>query len=427
MEYKITKNDTDILRKIAKRKMEIANNPVNLKRKELWKALHDLKPKRPMVLAEHGGIRDKKKPFEPVIECDEKWAQNVETQLKEEIWRFEFLRDDYCIEPYFSINWILNVSNYGVEPITHQVDADYMTSRRWDAPITDIKRDFHKLHPRTYSVDREETMTYKKILEDVFEEIMPVTIRRPLWWTMGTTITAINLIGLENLMLFMYDDPEGLHQLMRFLNDDHIAFVKWLKKEGLLSLNNKNEYVGSGSIGYVSALPSSNYKKDNPVSTKDMWVLLESQETVGVGSTLFEEFVFRYQEEIAKEFGLVYYGCCEPVHTRWNVISKLNNLRAVSIAPLCNQEIMADKMRNKYVFSRKPNPTLISTEKFNEELIINDIKDTFKLAEKYGLCLELIMKDVHTLSNQPERLAKWIKMAKDVIGAAEYSFPAESK
>ncbi len=416
MEYKITKKDMNVLRRLAKRKIEIAKDPINLKRKDLWKALHDLTPKRPMVLAEHFDVRDKKKPFEPVIECEEKWAQNVETHLKEEIWIFEALKDDHCIEPYFSIRWLLSVSNYGVEPKIHSVEADYMTSRSWDAPITDIKKDFNKLHPRTYSVDKEGTMAYKKVLEEIFEGIMPVKIRTPLWWTMGTTITAIDLIGLENLMVFMYDDPEGLHQLMRFLNDDYIAFVKWLEKEGCLSLNNKNEYVGSGSIGYVSDLPSPDYKEDNPVSAKDMWTLIESQETVGVSPDLFEKFVFGYQEEIAKNFGLVYYGCCEPVHTRWEVISKLKNLRSVSIAPLCNQEIMADKMRNRYVFSRKPNPTLISTEKFNEELIKNDIKNTFKLAEKYGICLELIMKDVHTLSNQPERLARWVKMAKDIIG-----------
>jgi hypothetical protein len=420
MEYKILKHDMDVLRKLAKRKMEIANDPVNLERKDLWKSLHNLNPKRPMVLAEHGGVQDKKKPFDIIFECEEKWAQDVERRLKEEIWIFETLKDDHCVEPYFNINWFFNISGYGVESVVHHINAEFMTSVKYDSPIKDIKKDFHRLHPRTYSVDEEGTLEYKKTLENVFENIMPIRIRGAFWWTMGLTIVAVtSLIGLENLMLFMYDDPEGLQMLMEFLKEDHIAFAKWLEKNGYFSLNNENDYIGSGSIGYVSDLPSPTYKKNSPVSTKDIWVLLESQETVGVSPNLFDNFVFKYQKDIAKEFGLVYYGCCEPVHTRWDVISRLKNLRAVSIAPLCNQEIMAEKMRNKYVFSRKPNPTLISTEKFNEELIDKDIKYTLGLVEKYNICLEMIMKDVHTLSNQPERLARWVKMAKDLIGAKE--------
>ena len=33
-----------------------------------------------------------------------------------------------------------------------------------------------------------------------------------------------DLVGLEGLMLLMYDDPDGLHRLMAFLRDDHLAF-----------------------------------------------------------------------------------------------------------------------------------------------------------------------------------------------------------
>ena len=56
-------------------------------------------------------------------------------------------------------------------------------------------------------------------------------------------------------MLSMYDNPDGLHRLMRFLCDDHLAFARWLEREGLLSLNNANDYIGSGSMGYSNALP----------------------------------------------------------------------------------------------------------------------------------------------------------------------------
>jgi hypothetical protein len=222
----------------------------------------------------------------------------------------------------------------------------------------------------------------------------------------------------------MYDDPAGLHRLMKFLRDDHLAFASWLEREGLLSLNNENDYIGSGSIGYTRELPKTGtglvFQKKKPAPSpflgmKDMWVLLESQETVGVGPKQFEEFKFPYQRDIAEKFGLVYYGCCEPVHTRWEVVRKMPNLRAVSIAPLCNQEVMAEKMGGDYIYSRKPNPTLISTEHFNEELIRKDLRVTLDVVKKHGCPLEIIMKDVHTLCNEPHRLARWVQLTRDAI------------
>jgi hypothetical protein len=63
---------------------------------------------------------------------------------------------------------------------------------------------------------------------------------------------------------------------------------------------------------------------------------------------------------------------------------------------------MAEALGSNFVFSRKTNPTLISTEQFNEEAIRDDIRKTLSAARSCRL--EIIMKDVHTLNNDPERL-----------------------
>ena len=68
---------------------------------------------------------------------------------------------------------------------------------------------------------------------------------------------------------------------MAFLRDDHIAYAEWLEREGLLSLNNENDYVGSGSYGHTHHLPQKDWKPGDKVRLKDLWVLSESQETVG--------------------------------------------------------------------------------------------------------------------------------------------------
>jgi len=162
-------------------------------------------------------------------------------------------------------------------------------------------------------------------------------------------------------------------------------------------------------MGYTHALP----QNGGPVRARDLWVLSESQETVLVSPKMFEEFVFPYQLPVIERFGRSYYGCCEPVHSRWHLLQKIPNLKRVSISPWCDEEFMADALGRDYVFSRKPNPTLISTERFDEDTIRGDLRKTLKAAASCNV--EIIMKDVHTLAGEPWRMARWVKIAREVI------------
>jgi hypothetical protein len=144
-----------------------------------------------------------------------------------------------------------------------------------------------------------------------------------------------------------------------------------------------------------------------------MWGLSESQETVGVSPGMFEEFIFPYQAPVISRFGLSYYGCCEPLHTRIKTVKRLSNLRRVSISPWCDQERMVDELGSNYIHCRKPKPTLISTEIFDEDVIREDIRTTLRITQ--GCPVELVMKDVHTLCNQPWRLGHWVSLAREEI------------
>jgi hypothetical protein len=414
-ETEIPASDIKILQKLARRKIEIAHHPLNLERKELWYRHDRGAPCRPLVLAEHGGIRDARGPLSSmVLECTDPWARGVEWGLRSDFYLFDTLQDDHVMEANLQINWQLAVSGYGVSSVMHSAD-NYagMGARRWDPPIKDLDADFGKLRPRTYAVDREATLAEKARLEAVFGDILPVRIRGSFWWTFGLTIVAIDLIGLENLMLAMYDNPAGLHRLMTFLHDEHLACARWAEREGLLTLNNENDYLGSGSIGYTRDLPRPGLAPGAPARMRDLWLLLESQETVGVGPELFEEFIFPHHSSLAKQFGKVYYGCCEPVHSRWHVLKRIPNLARVSVSPWADEAFMARELGRAIVYSRKPNPTLISTDRFDEAAIRADLRRTLTVARDCRV--ELIMKDVHTLNNEPERLPRWVQLARETI------------
>jgi hypothetical protein len=415
--WNIPDSDLKVLRDLAKRLREIAGLPENLERKKLWYKHDQGDGERPMVLIEILGVDDHEFDDEyNRVECTEEWARGVERELRRTVYQFERIGDDKVIEPFFNCPWLVEKGDYGVRTdyVHGENPEGTRGSYRWEAPIKDLDADFGRLHHRTPSVDREARLAWKAHIEEVIGDILSVRIRDSHWWTMGLTWEAIKLIGLEALMLSMYDNPEGLHRLMAFLRDDHIALAQWCESEGLIALNNGNDYIGSGSTGYTHALPQSDWNEGDPVRLKDTWVLAESQETVGVSPQAFEEFVFPYQESIVDLFGRCYYGCCEPLHTRWEVVKRFPNLKRVSISPWCDQEVMAEALGKDYAFCRKPNPALISTDNFDEEAIREDLRGTLRAARNCNV--EIVMKDVHTVRSHPERFGRWVELAREVIG-----------
>lgn len=404
--------EVEVLRRLVQRKGQIADDPVNAERRDAWYRHDEGEGHRPMVLAEIGGLRDRALPVADAdLACHHPWARALERGLRTEVYQFEVLRDDHVVEPRLCVRWQVTASDYGVQVVHHQPEFDGpLGARRWDAPIRDLERDLHRLRPRTFGVDREATCREVECLERLVGDLLPVEIRGGFWWTLGMTWTAIELIGLENLMLAMYDQPTGLHRLMAFLRDDLVAFSGWLQAEGLLCRNDENDYIGSGSMGYTRRLPRPDWRPGDAVRCVDQWALLESQETVGVSPELFAEFVFPYQRDLAARFGRIYYGCCEPVHSRIHLLKQLPNLARVSVSPWADQEAMARELGADIAFSRKPNPTLVSTERFDEEAIAADLHHTVQVAR--GCRLELVMKDVHTLCEQPERLPRWVELAR---------------
>lgn len=412
--WKLTKHDKEILRELGKRKLEIANEPCMEEKKKLWYKHNSLKSERPMVILESGGV-GKEFLDESSLKCEEKWARDIEFYLRSEILHYEKIGDDKVVDPFIRCNWKVDISDIGVKiDIERGVDIQGKTlGFKWNPPLKNLKNDFEKLKYQKFTVDREETFAWKSFLEEVFEGILPVVIRGSFWWSMGFTQIAIYLVGLDNFMLFMYDDPEGIHKLMRFLKENKLFLAKGLEKEGVLTLNNENDYIGSGSYGFTDELPQKDWKKEDIVRLKDLWALLESQETVGISPQMFEEFIAPYYREIAQYFGLIYYGCCEPTHSIWESIKKINNLRSVSISPWCNQSFMAEMLGKNYIFSRKPPPSLLSTGFFDENAIREDIRKTLNVAKKCNI--EFIMKDLHTVNNQPQRMSRWVQIVYEEI------------
>jgi len=401
----------EILRQLASRVKEISELPVMTERKGQWTALNDLKSEKTMVLVSPEGSWREINKLLP-LSCTDEISRSFELQLRQKIYHYEHICDDTVIDSDFDVPFMISDTGYGVE-LKHKESGVEGGAFKHIAPITDLDRDIEKLHFREITVEKDISDTRLESAMKSFGDILKVsqnTVKH--FWTTGLTVNVIELIGLEDLMLYMFDNPEGLKKLMQFMSDDMSHYMDQLESLNILGYNNGNNLIGSGNWGLTSMLPSKQNPVEGKINFSHLWGFGESQETIGISPEMFGEFIYPYQKPLLERFGMTYYGCCEPIEGRYKYLKQLENLRCISVSPWSNVEKCAELYGQDYVLCRKPNPGLICVD-FAEEACRQEIRDTLDKAGKLNLMF--ILKDTHTISNKPERFKRWVEIAREEI------------
>ena len=406
----IAPGDRDILRHLAGQVAELAARPVEAAKRDLWYRHNALQPTRPLVFCDpENGWNEIITPAD--LRCTGDLARRWEMRLRKEIFWGAQMGDDRVIEPYFNIAHVYTESDWGMHET--KISGGDGGSYRWDAPLKSYD-DLDKLRFPRIIVDGETTRQAVELAQATLGDLLTVRLRTSWWWTLGMSWTLVNLRGLGQIMYDMVDCPDGLHQLMAFLRDGHLARLDFLEQNGLLSLNNDGAYVGSGGFGWTRELPHADFA--GRVRPCDMWGFGESQETIGVSPRMFAEFIFPYQLPLLERFGLNCYGCCEPLHTRWEIVRQIPRLRRVSVSAWADMAAMAENLQDRYIFSLKPAPSDLALPTFEEERIRAELRRILEIAR--GCHVEIIMKDNHTIRNDPRRIIRWVQIAREEAEAS---------
>lgn len=402
----LTPQDREVLRTLAARVAEIAAGERMAEVRRLWTAHNSLRHGRPLVFCDpENGWNEII--TEAQMQCRGKLARRWEMDLRKEIFWAEAMRDDKPVEPYFDVPYTVSPDDWGLQAEYHKADA--AGSYVWDAPIRDYDRDLARLHPPQFDIDWETTRGCLALAQEVFGGTLQVRLKGTWWWSLGLTWLAATFRGLQNILLDFVDHPDGLKELLSRLSRGYMEKLDYLESEGLLSLNNDGTYVGSGGYGFTDQLPQPDFA--GRVRCCDMWGFTESQETVNVSPTMYEEFVFPYEKPLMDRFGLTCYGCCEPLHTRWHIVQRHHGLRRVSCSPWVDIEKMAGYLGDRYVFSLKPNPAALAVPDIDREAIRRELREM--LEKTRGCIVEIIMKDNHTLGRRPENAVEWCRIARE--------------
>jgi hypothetical protein len=130
---------------------------------------------------------------------------------------------------------------------------------------------------------------------------------------------------------------------------------------------------------------------------------------------MHQEFELPYAQEIFSLFGRGYYGCCEPLHDRIDMVDKLPNVSKVSISPFANVFVAAENIGNRYIMSRKPTPSYLGTQSVNWDVIEEEIVSSLSACRSNNVSVEFILKDLTSVNGNPLRLKEWSQRARRII------------
>ena len=85
------------------------------------------------------------------------------------------------------------------------------------------------------------------------------------------------------------------------------------------------------------------------------------------------------------------------------------------MSPWADLKKAVNKVERSLVLSIKPNPAFLAEDDWRPEAVRADLKRSLDITN--GCAVEVILKDVSTVRNQPQRLWEWEKTAMDLVGA----------
>jgi len=402
------------LRELAKKQLEYSMLPEMKEREERWYRHNDLKGEIPMIHFETWPLEGE---LLPELKCETDLGRYIEHVLLSNMLNHEKIGDDKVVPGTFDIGWNRSMTLFGIE-ISREHSKDSMGRElgyHTLHPIKDLRNDIELLKPSVYTADKEATLEWKETVEDILGDILPVRL------AMGSPSASlsqcvVHLMGMEAMIYSMIDYPNEFHVLMDRITNDHIEYFRWLEDESLLLLNNGSNLVQQGSFGYTRDLPGEGWSPEKGISLENLWLYMDSQETVSISPAMFGEFFFPYYKKIAENFGLLSYGCCEPVHGIWDkYISTMPNLRKVSISAWCDEKHMGEALKgSKVIYQRKPSPNFIGVGKELDEAAFSEhILKTLKCAQ--GCKLEITFRDIYTLEGNTDKPRRAVEIIRELI------------
>lgn len=405
------KKDREILRSLATRYSEIAHDDIQTERLERYYKAIACEEVRPVVLIDEvpwGEIDDE----ELTNRCENPEVTWLEQCLRRSLYQWDHFQADLIIPPAFRISKKIDSTGIGIEIQESLIEAStgsYASSHKYiDQLSTEEGLSKVKLPEITY--DKHGTEKDADLAAEVFAGLLPVELcGTVMMYNIWDRIARFR--GVDNLLMDLAMRPEFMHKTALRFKDIAVAMFEQYIEQDLLDTK---PYILHCTPAAAKELPASDYA--GTTRRKDVWGRCSAQIFAAVSPEMHDEFDLIYNEEVFGECGLLYYGCCEPLHAKIGLLKKrFKNLRKISITPWANPDIAADNIGGDFLLAAKPNPAFVNSRVFNPEPVKQEMRRYLEACKRNGTTTEFVLKDISTIAKNPHNLTRWAGAASQVI------------
>ena len=406
------KTDLEILRPLAERYSAIARLDIQQERLERYYGTNDRQQPRPVVLIDEvpwGEIRDDAL----VNRCELPEFQGLEGLLRRSLYQWEHFQVDKVFAPVFQVGKHIRSTGIGLEVRDTQIKGDtgaYIMSHDYEDQL-ETDEDLERLELPVISYDREGTERSAELAADVFAGLMEVEVVGSVFqYNIWDQISCFR--GVDKLLMDLAVRPDFMHRTARRFMEIAAATFQQYEDLGLL---HTSPLILHCTPALSRDLPAPDFTCT--VRPQDCWGRCSAQIFSAVSPEMHDEFDLEYNQQIFGSSGLVYYGCCEPLDTKIDILrQRFANLRKVSITPWADFELAAARMGRDLVMAAKPNPAFVGGQTFYPAPVEEEIHRFLKACQRHGTTCEFVLKDVSTIANRPENLTQWARTVDGVIG-----------
>jgi hypothetical protein len=408
----VNKRDREILQDLGEQVAEIAALPVQGETIALWKASNGLRPERPMVMIDQIPWHEMEVDGELALQTEDEWCQRLETGLRRTLYAWRHMRADMVVEPLIDVPKVIRGLGFGIERVenTAVLDPANDVVGHYYLDQLQTEEDLEKIQTPRVALDEEATALAEARAHEIFDGILEVRMQGALP-VFAPWDQLVQWHGVENTLMDLAVRPEFMHHMISRLASAHMAMLDQLEEQGLLGYGQQRIHCTGA---YTDELPAPGFDPQQP-RPKDMWTYAMAQIFVGVSPAMHKAFELDYARRWFERFGLVYYGCCEPLHDKIDIIREMPNVRKISMSPWVDVEKGAERIGGDYVFSRKPSPALLAVDAWQPEPVERDLRQVVGACARHGCPLEFILKDISTVRYQPQRLWEWVDVAMKVV------------
>jgi hypothetical protein len=408
----IPEHDRRIVRELAKSYRELSELDVNRERIDRIKAVNGLHALRPPLWIDEIPWNEMDMDGRLALRCESSEGRQIEDFFRKVLYRWEFIQADMVVERAFYIAKSYTDTGIGLTVKNDTISSDTenaIVSHRYEDQL-DTEEKVDALHPPVITAKPDLDRRNLEEAEEVLDGILPVKLRgHEMFYAPWDDIAQYR--GVENCLVDMVENPGLVHRTIKKLTEILVSKYTQMEEQGLLDFNIRSLHC---TPPYTDDLPSGDYTGGR-ITLKDIWFRGMAQIFVSASPAMHEEYDLHYMRPFMERCGLSYYGCCEPLDRVIPSLKKVKNLRKIGVSPWADVRSCAEQIGSDYVVARKPNPALASGNFDATDAIRKEITETIEACLENNCPYEFVLKDISTVSHNPQNLFQWVRTATEVI------------